>query len=102
MKQVDEKTFFAMTETSKLLIVDFMADWCGPCRFMEPRLDAVSRKLRGVDFVQVNIDEAKTAVRSFGLRKVPTVLVIKSGVELARREGVASEGELLSMVQDHL
>lgn len=102
IQNVDEATFASLSK-SGMCVVKFGAKWCGPCRFIGPRLESAQKKLPAqIKFLEVDIDECATLVRSMSLHKVPTVIVMKSGVEVARHEGLASEADLLEMVQRHL
>jgi len=101
IQQVNE-TAFARLSKRGACVVKFGAEWCGPCRAIEPRLAALSGKLPSVTFLGVDVDQCRNVTKAFGLRKVPTVVLLKDGVEMARREGVASESDYLSMIQDHV
>jgi len=98
---VSESSFATMTKRG-VCVVKFGAKWCGPCKAIEPKLEAASANLPGVKILGVDIDECPRLVQSMTLRKVPTIVVMKAGVEVARKEGMASESDLLAMVQDHL
>lgn len=82
--------------------MDFTAEWCGPCRVMGPRIEKVASKMPEATFVKADVDECKSEVKSFGLRSVPTLVVLKSGVEVARHAGLLSEAGVMELVQPHL
>jgi thioredoxin 1 len=89
MVQVDDQTFEVEVIRSPLpVVVDFYADWCAPCRIIEPTLRELAARLSGrVKFAQVNVDEAEAVTRSFGIHAIPTYLFVESGTEKGREVG---------------
>jgi len=89
MVRVDDTTFEAEVIRSPLpVVVDFYADWCAPCRIVQPTLQELALSLSGrVKFAQVNVDEAEVVTRSFGIHAIPTYLFIESGTEKGREVG---------------
>ena len=70
------------------VVVDFYADWCGPCRTTEPTVQELAEKLSGrVKFATVNVDEAVGVTRSYGIQALPTFLFVEEGEEKARAVG---------------
>ena len=76
-----EETFDAeMGKHDELLMVDFWAEWCAPCRAIAPTLDELARESAGkVSLAKVNIDEHPALAARYGIRSIPTILFIKSG-----------------------
>ena len=76
-----EETFDAeMGKHEELLMVDFWAEWCAPCRAIAPTLDELARESAGkVSLAKVNIDEHPALAARYGIRSIPTILFIKSG-----------------------
>jgi thioredoxin 1 len=76
-----EETFDAeMGKHQELLMVDFWAEWCAPCRAIAPALDELARESAGkVSLAKVNIDEHPALAARYGIRSIPTILFIKSG-----------------------
>ena len=76
-----EETFDAeMGKHAELLMVDFWAEWCAPCRAIAPTLDELARESAGkVSLAKVNIDEHPALAARYGIRSIPTILFIKSG-----------------------
>ncbi|HTT16752.1 MAG TPA: thioredoxin domain-containing protein [Thermoplasmata archaeon] len=89
MVRVDDSTFEAEVIRSPLpVVVDFYADWCAPCRLIQPTLRELAVRLTGrVKFAQVNVDEAEVVTRSFGIHAIPTYLFVESGTEKGREVG---------------
>lgn len=77
-----------VTGGTGLVIVDFWATWCGPCKQMAPVFEALASELAGeVTFLKVDVDEAPALAERFELRSVPTLVVLSDGVEVARAPG---------------
>ncbi len=89
MVRVDDATFEAEVIRSPLpVVVDFYADWCAPCRVVEPTLRELAVRLSGrVKFAQVNVDEAEVVTRSFGIHAIPTYVFVEAGTERGREVG---------------
>lgn len=89
---VDAAALEELVRTAELpVLVDFYADWCGPCRIMAPILDQFAREHAGdVVVVKVNTDESPDAATRYGIRGIPTMLIFKNGEEVERQVGVAS------------
>ena len=77
------------------VVVDFWAEWCGPCRMIAPALDEISQELQGkVKIVKMNVDENQQVPGQFGIRSIPTLMIFKDGKLAAQKVGAASKGDL--------
>ncbi|NPU90957.1 MAG: thioredoxin [Gammaproteobacteria bacterium] len=86
-------------QASQPLLVDFWADWCGPCHAIAPLLDELARDLNGkVTFAKVNVDQNPETTARFGIRSIPALFLFKDGQAVARHAGVASYKELKSFI----
>ena len=83
------------TDTTVPVVVDFYADWCGPCKIMAPLLDDVARRRAG-EMVIMKLDTDRNPVtgQKFGIRGIPTLIAFRSGKEVARRVGAVPPAEL--------
>ena len=82
------------------VVVDFWAEWCGPCRMIAPALDEIAGELDGkVEIVKLNIDEnANTAIK-YGVRSIPTLIVFKNGQPAAMKVGAAPKSDLSNWIK---
>jgi thioredoxin 1 len=82
-------------QASEPVVVDFWAEWCGPCRMIAPALDEISKEMEGkVKIVKLNVDENPQTAAKFGIRSIPTLMIFKDGKLAAQKVGAASKGDL--------
>ncbi|MCS7129829.1 MAG: thioredoxin [Archaeoglobaceae archaeon] len=79
MRKIDEKEFMKVIRSEKLVVVDFYADWCMPCRYLSPVLEKISKEYKEVEFYKVNVDENQELAFEYGISSIPTVLFFKDG-----------------------
>ena len=80
------------------VLVDFYAEWCGPCKMMAPVVGAISREAKGFAVYKVNVDNVPEAADKFGVSSIPTFVVIKNGAETARNIGAAPKQKLIELI----
>jgi thioredoxin 1 len=85
-------------DSSEPVLVDFYADWCGPCRKLAPVLDRLARETPGARVVKVNIDRSPRLARAYRVNSIPTLLVFKEGRPVAREEGWTDQDTLQSLL----
>jgi len=84
---------------NKLVLVDFWASWCAPCRMMAPVLNEVADELSGNSHVgKVNVEQFQSLAQKFKVRNIPTMILFKNGKEIDRFVGVKSKDFLLQMI----
>jgi thioredoxin 1 len=82
------------------VLVDFWAEWCGPCRMIGPALEEISEELSGkVTIAKINIDEEPEWASKYNVRSIPTLLVFKGGEKVAEKLGAAPKSALKSWVE---
>lgn len=87
-------------QSEEAVLVDFYADWCGPCQTMNPVLEEVADELSGkVKILKVNIDKNQQAALSFAVRSVPHFILFKKGKILWRKGGVITKRQLLQKLK---
>ena len=67
----------AVSTSGRLIVIDFWASWCGPCKMLSPIMDELSDEMTDVTFYKVNVDEERELASHFGISSIPTVLMIK-------------------------
>ena len=79
------------------VLVDFYADWCGPCKMMAPIVEELANDLQGKAKVgKINVDENQDLAMEYGIMSIPTLMIFKQGKEVKRLLGVRSKSEILS------
>jgi thioredoxin 1 len=94
-----EQNFQHQTK-DKVILIDFWANWCTPCRMMAPVLNDVATELLGNRFIgKVNIEQYQSLAQKYQVRSIPTLILLKNGVEVNRFVGVKSKDYLLQYIQ---
>ena len=100
---LDDSNFFQTISKFPLLLVDFWAPWCGPCRMMSPLIDQIGKEYMGKLVVgKVNVDENPTISRQFGISSIPTLILFKKGQAVNKIIGSVSKNKIDEMVRIHL
>ncbi|PSR87648.1 Thioredoxin like [Actinidia chinensis var. chinensis] len=86
-----QRHFDASKQNPKLMVVDFSASWCGPCKFIEPAIQAMAAKFTDVEFIKIDVDELSDVAKEFGVRAMPTFVLLKQGKEVDRVVGAKKE-----------
>jgi thioredoxin 1 len=85
------------------VLVDFWAEWCGPCRMIAPALEEISREMNGqVTIAKLNIDDNPDAPAKYGVRGIPTMILFKDGQPAATKVGAAPKSALQTWLQGQL
>lgn len=103
MQSISENEFQKEVLDSKgLVLVDFWAEWCGPCRQLGPVLEEASKEVGGgVKFCKVNVDEAPQTAASFGIRSIPAMFLFKDGKQIDTKVGFTSQASIVSWINSH-
>src|SRR5688572_27642874 len=98
---VTDATFAEQVERSQLpVLLDLWAAWCGPCRTLAPTIDQLAQELAGrVRVAKLNIDENPMAAQRYGVRSIPTLLLLRGGREIDRIVGVQPRPEIMRRLQ---
>jgi thioredoxin 1 len=84
------------------VLVDFFADWCGPCKMLAPILKQVKDELGNtVKIVKIDVDKNQPLAATYQVRGVPTLILFKNGKQLWRQSGVLQKNELVSIINQH-
>lgn len=86
-------------KSEKPVLVDFYADWCGPCKMLSPIVDEVANEKEDIKVCRINIDEEQDVAVEYGIMSIPTLVVIKNGEEAKRSVGVIGKTDILKMFE---
>jgi thioredoxin 1 len=90
-------------QADSLVLVDYWAEWCGPCKMIAPLLDEVARDYDGkVRVVKVNVDENQETTLRYGIRGIPTLKLFRNGEEVATKVGALSKSQLTAFLDSNL
>jgi thioredoxin 1 len=83
------------------VVVDFWAEWCGPCKMIGPSLEEIAEELQGkVTIAKLNVDENPGVAGTYGIRTIPTLMIFKDGKMSTTKIGAAPKGELKKWISD--
>lgn len=97
-----KKNFKDIIDSEPPVLVDFFADWCGPCKTLAPILKEVKDELgEGIKIIKIDVDKNQPLASQFQVRGVPTMILFKNGEQKWRQSGVLQKNELISIINEH-
>lgn len=99
MKVTSENFEKEVLNSEKPVVIDFYADWCGPCKMYAPIVESVATENEDIKVVKINIDNAQDIAAQYNVMSIPTTIIIKNGEEVDRAVGMISKSELLDMMK---
>ena len=104
ISQVSDGTFEAeVLNSDKLVLVDYWAEWCGPCKMIAPILDEVATDYGDkIKIAKVNVDENQATPAKYGIRGIPTLMLFKNGQLVDTKVGALSKSQLTLFLDSHL
>ena len=104
IKHITDASFEAdVLQAGKPVVVDFWAEWCGPCKMIAPILDEVATSYEGkLQITKMNVDENRDIPAKFGIRGIPTLMIFKSGQLAATKVGAMSKSQLTAFIDQQL
>ncbi|MBS3088576.1 thioredoxin [Candidatus Pacearchaeota archaeon] len=101
VKNLDSKTFDKFIKSETRVVIDFWAEWCGPCQMFGPIFDEVGNEMKDkVVFGKVNVDDGVELAQRFQVMSVPTILFFKDGQQVDRVGGGMSKSELIKKIKE--
>jgi thioredoxin 1 len=95
-----KSSFKKIIDSETPVLVDFFADWCGPCKMLAPILKEVKNDMGdGVKIVKIDVDKNPSIATKYQVRGVPTMLLFKNGKQVWRQSGVLQKGEIIQIIQ---
>ena len=86
-------------KSEKPVLVDFYADWCGPCKMLSPIVDEVAQENEDIKVVKVNVDDSQDLAMKYQVMSIPTLVVIKEGNEINRSLGLIDKNQVVNMIK---
>jgi len=104
VKQINAEEFKkeVLEEKDKLILVDFYADWCGPCRITAPIIEELAQEIKEVKFVKINVDENPQLASQYSIFSIPTFLLFKNGQVVDQMVGASGKERFFEMLNKHL
>ena len=101
---VTDDTFAAeVLQSEQAVLVDYWAEWCGPCKMIAPILDDIAKEYAGrLKVAKLNIDDNQNTPAAYGVRGIPTLMLFKNGAIEATKVGMMSKSQLASFIDSHL
>lgn len=99
VNKVNNETFAKLVlNNDRTVLVDFYADWCGPCKMLSPIVDQIAAENSDFDVYKLNVDEAPEIAAKYGVMSIPTLIVFKNGQAVGKTIGVQSKQTILNML----
>lgn len=95
---VTKENFDEIRNKTSVVMLDFYADWCGPCRMVGPIVHEIADERTEVTVGKINVDNDPDLAQAFGVMSIPTIVILKNGEEAARAVGVRTKQQLLDML----
>jgi thioredoxin 1 len=91
-----------VTKNEKVVLLDFWAPWCGPCRMVSPFVDQLADEQTDFAVGKINVDEEPEMAKQFGVMSIPTLVVVKDGQVVRQEAGAKPKAQIAAMVQAYL
>ena len=97
--KVNSENFNSVKNSQSPVLLDFYADWCGPCRMVAPVLEEIAGERSDITVGKINVDHEPALASAFGVVSIPTLVVISGGVVVSRAVGARSKSAILDMLK---
>ena len=95
---INTKQFNELKNSDKTILLDFYADWCGPCRMVAPILEEIAAEKPDITVAKINVDDEPSLAAAFGVASIPTLVVMQNGKVLQSAVGARPKEQILSML----
>ena len=99
VQMIDKNNFDSVKNSEKLVLLDFYADWCGPCRMVAPILHEITDERPDVLVGKINVDNDPELAEAFGVYSIPTLVVMKNGAIIRQTSGARPKAQLLALLE---
>ncbi|MDR2681932.1 MAG: thioredoxin [Holosporaceae bacterium] len=100
MITTNDENFESDVLKKDFVVVDFYADWCGPCRMISPFLEDIQAELK-IDIVKVDIDASPDIASNYNIMSIPTLVIFKNGEKISTNVGAASKARIIDWIKSH-
>jgi thioredoxin 1 len=95
-----KNNFSTLINTKQAVLVDFYADWCGPCKMLAPILNEVKKDLEdGIKIIKIDVDKNQPLAAKYQVRGVPTMILFKNGEQVWRQSGVLQKNDIINVIK---
>ncbi len=95
---INKDNFNEVINTDKTVLIDFYADWCGPCRMVSPIIDEIASERDDIVVGKVNVDKENELASQFKVYSIPTLVVMREGKVVSQKTGAKPKGQILAMI----
>ena len=98
LKHINSKEEFESNIQNGVVLVDFFATWCGPCKMLSPVLEEVAQENPNISVLKIDVDEVGELAARFGIQAIPTLMLFKNGQRVDTRMGYQNKNQLLAFI----
>jgi len=98
VQKINKNNFDSIKNSGKTVLLDFYADWCGPCRMVSPIVDEIAEEREDIVVGKINVDEEADLANAFSIFSIPTLIVLKNGEVVEQAAGARPKEQILAML----